>query len=400
MFAIQQNLIRSRKVPEAVVASYLLSLGCCLLACSRPEPQSKPITTVPAKAVAAVPAATRPVRVIAQGQIMPAQGIIKLYTAPSDVVNKLSVKVGSKVAAGDLLAEMRSWATVQSQRATLVEQKKTASQERDSAIQQAELKLMAAQLKAEQVVAQQQSLLKQSKLIEVAQQQVASSEEILQRLNSIASDRLTREFVGRLEIERQRLTVDEAKIKLAQQQNSRDQAQLELELARKTADAEIHAAQRLLELAKQSDPVAVVDAQLQALDTEQERSQLKAPSDGVVLAIHASEGGSVVQTPLIEMANLDVIVCELEVNVGQARYVQVGQKVVLRSESLQRPLTGVVQEKSALVGKPKLRSVDPLAAVDYRTLSVIVKLDEPDQARDWIQLQVDAEIDTNSSIGG
>jgi hypothetical protein len=107
-----------------------------------------------------------------------------------------------------------------------------------------------------------------------------------------------------------------------------------------------------------------------------------------------------VQTPLIEMANLDVIVCELEVNVGQARYVQVGQKVVLRSESLQRPLTGVVQEKSALVGKPKLRSVDPLAAVDYRTLSVIVKLDEPDQARDWIQLQVDAEIDTNSSIGG
>ncbi|HAC89385.1 MAG TPA: hemolysin D, partial [Planctomycetaceae bacterium] len=100
-----------------------------------------------------------------------------------------------------------------------------------------------------------------------------------------------------------------------------------------------------------------------------------------------------VQTPLVELANIEHLVCEVEVNVEDAGRVQVGQRANIRSRAFEKPLTGVVTDKNRLVGRPRLRSLDPFAAVDYRTVSAIVALDDPVQAKEWLQLQVEVEID-------
>lgn len=325
---------------------------------------------------------------------MPADGIIKIFSTPGDVVNKLNFKVGAPVKAGEILAVMRSEASLASQKATLNEQRRNAEREYESAVKQAELKLSAAELKLKQVQTQQVSLRQQELLLVEGERQVAASEKILERLKSIASDKLTREFVGQLEIERQSLAVSESQIKLSQQRSTSQQAASDLNLAFQAAEAEVAAAKTMLQIATDADPTAAFDAQLNALEAEAGRAVVKAPVDGVILAIHATEGSSAFQSPLIEMASLKEIVVELEVNVSQAKHVQSGQKVTISNESFKQPLTGVVSEKSQVVGKPKLRSLDPMAAVDYRTLSVIVRLDQPEEARNWIQLQVDASIET------
>lgn len=328
---------------------------------------------------------------------MPADGIVKIFSTPGDIVNQLNFKKGASVKAGEILAVMRSEASLASQKATLQEQRRNAEREKESAVKQAELKLAAAELKLKQVQSQQALHRQQELLLVEGEKQVAASERILERLKSIASDKLTREFVGQLEIERQSLAISEAQLKVSQQRSTSQQAESDLKLAAQAAEAEVAAATTLLQLANDADPKATFDAQLNALEAEAGRAVVKAPVDGVILAIHATEGSSAVQSPLIEMASLKEIVVELEVNVAQAKHVQPGQKVTISHESFKQPLTGVVTEKSQIVGKPKLRSLDPMAAVDFRTLSVIVHLDQPEDARNWIQLQVDASIKTGST---
>lgn len=327
---------------------------------------------------------------------MPAEGIVKLFITPGDVVSKLHVKAGSPVKKGDPLVVMRSAVSIQSQRATLVEQRKNAIRERDNAIKQAELKLSAAKLKLSQVSAQKDSVKRQAALINDAVKQVSMSEGILNRLSAISNDALTREFVGQMELDRQTVSVGEAQIKLAQQRTAHQQAEVDVRLAEEAAVAEVSAAETLLAMAKAAEPEAAFDAQLNSLAVEEGRSILLSPIDGVVLAVHAAEGGSVVQSPILELANVASVVGELEVNAAQARWVEVGQKVTINSSSLKNPLTGKVVEKSLMVGQPRLRSLDPLAAVDYRTLSVIVALDNPEQASHWLQLQVEANIELDN----
>jgi HlyD family secretion protein len=330
---------------------------------------------------------------------MPAQGIIKLYTTPGDVVTELSdkAKVWTEVVEGDQLAVMRSEKTFKSQLKALSEQKNSAIREWQNAITQAQLKLSAAQMRVQQVESQKQGLVRQTSLIEDAEKQITKSENILRRLSDIAADSLTREFVGQLEVDRQRLTIDEARSKVAQQRNTREQAVIDLELAAKIAIAEVNAAQEMVEMAQDADPSKAFDAQIAALQAEEGRAVLRAPIDGVILAVHTTKGGSVVQTPLIELANLDAVVCELEVNTTQAQWIKAEQKVTIKSDSLPEVLTGSVKEISPVAGKPRLRSLDPLAAVDYRTLSVIVTLDKPELASRWLQLQVEAEIDLSNA---
>lgn len=394
MFAFNSNLLllcRQRSLMSMMCwAAAGLMLG--MQGCTKPQ-SSKEVNSVDDRP------ATPPKRIYAQGQIMPAQGIIKIYTAPGDVVVEIpkEIKAGAKVQKQDVLAIMRSNKALNSQQISLDEQKQAAIRERDNAVKQAELKLSAAQMKVQQVELQQQSLDRQASLISKAEQQISDSEKILQQLRNIAADSMTREFVGQLEIDRQRLTIEEARSKVLQQRLTHSQAVADLQFAVRAAKAEVDAAQEVLGMARQVDPAKAFDAQIAALQAEEGRSVLRSPIDGVVLALHTSVGGSVFQTPLIELANLDSMVCELEVNVSQARWIERGQEVTIQCDSLPEPLSGRVQEKSSLVGKPKLRSLDPLAAVDYRTLSVIVDLSEPKPASHWLQLQVEAQIELSNA---
>lgn len=329
-------------------------------------------------------------RVFAQGLLLPAEGIIKIFSAPGDVVVELPVSVGSQVRSGDRLAVMRSQAVIQARRATLEEQKSIALREQSSAVRQAEVKSTAAALALRQAKAQQSMVLGQEHSILLGEQQLEAAERILGSLKNIADDSLTREFVGRLEVDRQSMAVTDARLRLAEQKASFARSKLEAELAVEMAQQESDAAATLLKLAQDSDAGKLLDSQIEALRTEASQSTLMAPCDAVVLSLGAAVGGSAVQVPLIELASLERIVCECEVNVSDANRIQVGQQARIRSRALNgKELSGIVTDKSRLVGRPRLRSLDPLAATDYRTVVVMLQVDNPAWASQWLQLQVE-----------
>ncbi len=332
--------------------------------------------------------------VFAQGQILPSGGIVRIYSTPGDTVIELPVTVGTDVNSGDTLAIMRSVKAIEVQRKVLAQQKKATQREQATAIRQAELRLSAAELKVRQANAQRTALEKRAELLELGKKQLAATERMLRSLETISHDSLTHEFVGQLEVERQRIAVDESRLKLAEQQTNYEQTEIELELASEAASHEVEAAQAMLAMAKEADAVSVIDERLKALESEAAQSVIVAPSNGVVLALGAPVGGSAVQTPLVELADLSKIVCEAEVNVAYAGQVSKGQRAIISSPAFGTDvqLTGRVREKNRLVGRPQLRSPDPLAASDYRTVPVIIDLDDPKAASQWLQLQVEVVI--------
>ena len=333
-------------------------------------------------------------KVVAQGQILPAKGVVHLAAAPGDVVDQILVETGEHVEQGQLLVVMRSQSLRQAQRLQLEQQRSHAIREQQSAIAAAEQRLTAANLKISHLKAQEKSLSRNEDLLSDAKNQVVSAQKILSRLESISRDPLTKNFVGQLELEKQRVALGESQLEYQQQAEALEQKREELKWALKAAELELESASMMLSVAQQSEAVKVLDLQIDAVDIESQASQIVAPGPGTILAVNATKGESSIQRPIIEMANTDQIACEVEINEMDAARVAVGQPAQILSRAFGTPLHGQVTQKSQLVGHPQLRPLDPLARVDYRAVTAIVTLDEPSSklAKDWLQLQVEVEI--------
>lgn len=370
---------------------FLASLGLSLMfsGCAK-ENAPKDSAPLAERRVSAVATTGGSGRVFAQGQLLPANGIVKIMASPGDVVLEMPVEVGSVVKSGQILAVLRSQAVFTARRAALVEQRSVAEREQAIAVRQAELQSSAAAMKLRHAKIQQAALREQESLLRLGEKQVQTADSILTSLKRVANDSLTREFVGKLEVERQGILVEDSRLKLAEQKAAYDRSQLEVELALEVAQQEVEAAAAMLENARQSDATRLFNLQIAALDSEAAQSTLTAPFDAVILSLGATIGGSVLQAPLVELASLESIVCEAEVNVADVGRIAIGQKATIRSRALDgKELTGVVVDKSRLVGRPRLRSLDPLAAADFRTVVVMVQVNDPAWASQWLQLQVE-----------
>jgi len=335
-------------------------------------------------------------KVIAQGQLLPADGIIQLFGLPGDPVAEIHVAVGEEVPAGKALASMRSGAMRAAQLATYEQQLLEAERTQANTVAAAQLELRAAELKLTQVESKQQSIERQADLLKLAEQQVIAAEQLVSQLERISNNALTQEFVGQIEVDRQRLSAGESRLNYQQQLETQRQAFEELEAARQVAQAELQAAHVQLTAAIDSQAVKIIQMQIVSLQLEVENSTITAPQAGKILTINATKGESGMQLPLMEMANLERLVCEVEVNEMDAAQVELQQSVIIRSRAFAEPLRGVVIHKSPLVGRPQLRPLDPLARVDYRAVTTLIELDAKSTlvGRDWLQLQVEVEIDT------
>jgi ABC exporter DevB family membrane fusion protein len=338
-------------------------------------------------------------RIVAQGQILPAAGIVQLSAAPGDVVQTVHVSVGQSVEKGERLLTMRSEDVTQAQLKTLLKRREAAVSELENTILQARQRVAAAELKIAQIDALKQSLVRKSNLLQLAEQQVRASEQILDKLKSISQDAMTSEFVGQLEIDRQRIAVGEAELSYRQQVEAQRQAVEDLDWSSKAADEEKLLADQMLAAVEASQAIEVLDLEIEALQEKARAAQIVAPVEGVVLAINASAGEASIQMPLVEMADIENLVCEVEVNDMDAAFVEPGQVASISSGAFgDQLITGRVSAKFNLVGRPQLRPLNPLARADYRTVTAIIELDDAcvAAARDWLQLQVDVEIKTNS----
>ncbi len=382
-----QHLFPHLDLPAMLVAGFLLvALGGC---------NSSKSTSATRPVAKAKPPATLSSKIVAQGQILPKGGLIRLAATPGDIVDRIDVGVGDPVTRGRPLMTMRSLKVHEARLQALQSRLQDAKQQQDNAIEQARLRLKATELKLDQITVQTKALDRQVDILRLAEKQVTASQKVFEQLSSIAKDPLTRDFVGTLQLEQQQILVNDAQLKYRQQAESFRRSKEAAEFENVAAEQERRTANLALQVAQSSLAVASIESELKALDVQQQSSILVAPQAAVVVAINARVGEAATQFPLIELADESKVICEVEVVETDAARIAPGQIARISSPALPTELHGKVLNRGPLVGRPQLAVADPLAKADYRSVVVTVEIDPPDVpiASKWLQLQVSVEIE-------
>jgi len=154
--------------------------------------------------------------------------------------------------------------------------------------------------------------------------------------------------------------------------------------ARKASCASASTAVRLSETG-----VKVARAHLERLETEAQRSYIRAPTDGRVIDVLIRPGELIGEQGILELGQVSRMYAIAEVFETDIRFVKQGQKATIRSAALDRELTGAVKSIRQKVQKQDQIGTDPAARKDARIIEVAIELEDSAPAAGLTNLQVD-----------
>ena len=332
--------------------------------------------------------------IVAQGRLQPTKGVLRLSALPGDRVEKVIAQAGSMVSHGEPLIVFESAKLKQLELEIAKLKLADAALLYQSSLREARLAIDTAELKlrsAEQMQKQAQSNLE---LVGRQTQILKGLDEQIKTLESIRSNPRLRGAVGSMEIE----ALQSQKIHA---QSEYDRSLLGATQATQTAADLVAQAQSVVQSAKQAEEelkanpgYRSLEKQIELLEMQLEQSTLLAPSAGTILQVNALPGERTAASPLIEMADLTQLSCVAEVHEADVGQVRIGQIAQMQSASLSKSIRGKVTRIDRVVGAPQIRSPNPLARSDFRSIAVWIQIDPEDipLASERIQLQVEVSI--------
>ncbi len=370
-----------------ILLSILSSSGCSPSRLSAPDPTAKHRDVE-------FDNKAKPNQVLSQGRIQPTKGLIRLTAIPGDRVEQVLVQAGQKVRKLQplIVLQSRQLRALELEAASLrLEEARALRQVKQ---QEAELAIEAASLKmqsATQMVTQANS---QLALAKKGNEQLESLGRQISSLQKLRESPLTSAAIGTIELETKKneltkiSSVSEQSLLAAQQAVEISKLQLA------QSEKSLIAAKESRKLVDQSTPIASLEKQMDVLKLQLEQSNIVSPIDGVVVSVNIEEGERTAQLPLFELADLSEMVCLAEVHESDVASIAIDDLVEIRSSALSRTLKGQVVRIDRVVGAAQMRSPNPMARSDFRSIPVWIKIDANDVeiAAQRLQLQVDVSI--------
>lgn len=374
----------------ALGALLLFGLGATLMLRHRTEARRQ------AQEQAALPPPQQ-VKVAALGRIEPAGQVIRVAASDTGRLDRLLVKQGDRVQAGQILGYLDRYGVRRA--------------ERDYAASQ--LAEARAQLAADSALGKAQVTEAQARVTQVDGPQtaaIAAQEGAMQSLQAQlrgATLELTRfqalHQAGALagqDLDRQQATVDRLRADLASATATRQRLQtsrttdLQQAQAQQTvAQANARRNQILSRVESAAKNLALATAQL-------ELTVIRAPQAGQVLAIYTRPGEAVspTQAQVIALGNTDQMEVVAEVYESDIPRVKLGQSATItsRNGAFSERLRGTVTEVGLQIAKNNILDDDPAANADARVVEVRLKLDQSPVVKGLTNLQVDVAIDITS----
>lgn len=124
-----------------------------------------------------------------------------------------------------------------------------------------------------------------------------------------------------------------------------------------------------------------------------EKADVRAPQDGVILAIFAYPGEMVGEQGICEMADTRKLDVQAQVYVDEISRVRIGAEAQATGAGIEGTLTGKVVEISRQVIPNTLLKLDPSAFSDQRIVLVRIALDNPEKAENVLNAQVTVSIE-------
>ena len=243
----------------------------------------------------------------------------------------------------------------------------------------------------------QQKVQDKSQQIELLRSQKSAALEQLNRLKNLDANPLTANMVGQSDLIKQQLLVNQLQTKIDDAELESQHGLEQASRAQMAAEVDLKTVDRMLQDANKSVPIETLNAAIAAAQTALDMTQIKAPTGGTVLDIAVFPGDSVTTKPVMVIGDTTKMVCVTEVNDVNFRHVNVGDKATIKSNAMNKDLTGKVVSKGIMIGPPSMKDPNPFASVDRKTGKVVIEIDDVAAASHFINLQVDVVIDTGNN---
>jgi ABC exporter DevB family membrane fusion protein len=189
------------------------------------------------------------------------------------------------------------------------------------------------------------------------------------------------------QVEQQRLLLEASIAEQAAAESTLKRLEQTLTFQQQTADAELRAAKQSQALAEKGTGLEALSRQVELAELKLKQTNITAPSSGVILTVLAHPGEVVPQQPLLQLANLDELVCIAEVEADDVPYFEPNQRATIRCRAFHgSELEGIVDRVGSQVGQAGLRPLDPRQPVDRDITKVVIQIDSMKAAR-LIRLQ-------------
>ncbi|WP_416212628.1 ABC exporter membrane fusion protein [Nostoc sp. DedQUE04] len=336
--------------------------------------------------------------VTALGRLEPQGKVIKLSAAVSaegSRVEKLLVKEGDKVKAGQAIAILNSRDRLQAALKEAQEQVKVA---------QANLNRTQAGAKRGEIAAQKAAIARleaerqgdinaQAATIERFQAEVRNAQaedERYQQLYQQGAISASQRDSKRLNLETAQKTLQEAQAQLNRTQST---SQQQVKQATATLDeiAEVRGVD--VEAAKAEVNRAVAAMNLAKVNLEQ--AEVRSPQNGQVFEIHTHPGELVSNDGIADIGQTSQMYVIAEVYESDISKVHSGQQVRIFGDNLPIELQGIVDRKGLQVRRQNVINTDPVSNIDNRVVEVHIRLDETSsqKAATLTNMQVKAVIE-------
>ena len=352
-------------------------------------------TNIESEAVSIARAETR---IRGLGKLEPASGIVKILAPQGQKIETLfDLKVGDPVTFAQPIVQFSGRKARELELKIAKSRKQDALNQLELEVSKGELKKSSAQIAIDMAKTMGETIADKAEQISLLRSQKSAAENQLQQLLKIDRNPLTSNMVGQNDLVKQQLLVDQINTKIANAEIESKQASQQANGSQAAAENDLRTVELMIDQADKSVPLATLDATIKAAEVALELTEIKAPFDGTVLDIVVRPGDSVTNQPVMVIGDTNNMVCVCEINDVNFRYVTVGDKATISSIALADDLTGEVISKGIMIGPPSMKDPNPFASVDRKTGRVVVALDDSEAAREFINLQVDVEIEIDDS---
>lgn len=330
-----------------------------------------------------------PLVINARGRLAPEGGVVSLAGTAGDRLRELKVKEGKSVVKKDELATFESYVLRSAELAAAKAQFEEAQRHLNAELFYGEKLVTEAKLGVEQLALDDLELEAQQSKYQLLEANLKVAKADLSRLSQLDPS-----IVSGQEREHQQLVVDRAKSELQSSAKERQKFEAGQKLAKQQAMAKLGTAEAGVERIRQAGQIETLKQNVDLAEARLETSILRAPSDGQVLKILLRPGESVGSTPVLQLGDTSKMIVTAEVYETQVAKLKEGDVATIKSPALPHDLVGTVVRKGVIVSKNKVQSLEPADNADARVVEVRIQLNDEDSkvAKDWIDLQVDAEI--------
>lgn len=335
------------------------------------------------------------VEVVALGRLEPQGEVVRVGGPMNERIQRLMVKQGDLVKAGDVLAYLESY-----------EERKAERDYAASQVAEAEQRLQATTVYGETQIREAETRVQQAAQpgeAEIAAQQARIRE--LEAALSLANQDLERSqtLYDQGAISRQELDQQLTEARQVQEQLNNAQASLTRIEARwrtevQNAQAQLRSQQANLPLSQAQVAAESARRNLQLAQAKLDRTIIRAPSDGRILKIITQAGEAIGEAGILDMGDTRQMYAVAEVYETDVNLVKVGQSATItsRNGAFDQPLTGTVSDIGWQIFKNNVLDDDPAANADSRVVEVKIRLDNSQPVEALTNLQVDVRINVEN----